>query len=85
MVQPILGLFHHLDFRRTKKRGILGHIHTWYGRSIMILGVINGGLGIQLYNDSHNYIIGYSVAAGLAFLLYTSSIVFGLFKKNKKV
>lgn len=46
------------------------------GRSIFILGIINGVLGIQLVGDDPNSAnIVYAVIAALAFVIYTSIIV----------
>jgi hypothetical protein len=36
----------------------------------MVLGVINGGLGLQLANARNSLIIAYSVIAAILFLLY---------------
>ena len=36
----------------------------------MVLGVVNGGLGLELARESDGYIIAYGVVSGLAFLAY---------------
>jgi hypothetical protein len=46
----------------------------------MILGVINGGLGLKLAANSKNGEIAYGVVAGVVALLYTLIVVF----KRKK-
>jgi hypothetical protein len=69
-IQPVLGFLHHVQYRRQGKRGIFGHIHIWYGRATIILGMVNGGLGLQLSGGSNVYIIVYSVAAGISTLSY---------------
>ena len=49
IIQPSGGLVSHLHFRRTGSRNaLLSTTHTWLGRILIILGVINGGLGIRL-------------------------------------
>lgn len=69
-IQPILGFLHHLQYRRQGKRGIFGHVHIWYGRATIIIGMVNGGLGLQLTGASNVYVIVYSVAAGVSALSY---------------
>ena len=49
IIQPSGGLVSHLHFHRTGSRNaLLATTHTWLGRILIILGVINGGLGIRL-------------------------------------
>ncbi|KAF3908100.1 hypothetical protein ABW21_db0207005 [Orbilia brochopaga] len=50
--QPIVGLIHHWLFKVKGKRTVLAYIHTYWGRALMILGLINGGLGLQLANNT---------------------------------
>ncbi|VUC20328.1 unnamed protein product [Clonostachys rosea] len=69
-MQPILGLLHHMQYLRQGRRGAFGHVHIWYGRALIIMGMVNGGLGLQLTGASDVYIIVYSVVAGLSALLY---------------
>lgn len=71
-LQPIFGFLHHLQYRRQGQRGIFSHIHIWYGRATIIIGIVNGGLGLQLSGGSNTYIIVYSVLAGVSALLYVS-------------
>ncbi|ATY58696.1 cellobiose dehydrogenase [Cordyceps militaris] len=71
-LQPILGALHHRSFKSAGRRGPLSHIHVWYGRALMILGIINGGLGLQLANAGMPfrtaYIVLSAVIAGSYFL-----------------
>ncbi len=48
LIQPAMGILHHLHFRKTGGKSIFGHIHRWNGRIAIILGMINQGLGFQL-------------------------------------
>ena len=83
-VQTILGGLHHLQYRRQGKRGIFGHVHIWHGRATMILGVVNGGLGLQLTGGSKVYIVVYSVAASVFALLYAAHSVVRASRRNRK-
>lgn len=83
-IQPILGLLHHRHYLKTQGRGIVSYAHIWWGRILMILGVVNGGSGLQLSRERSSLIIAYSVVAGVAFLsyfLFKGWAVF--FRKNK--
>jgi hypothetical protein len=50
-VQPLLGILQHLYFRKAERRGIFGWIHLLLGRSILILGLVNGARGFKLARD----------------------------------
>lgn len=65
----------------THKKTAWTHLHVWYGRVLIFLGIVNGGLGLYLASDTPAYsragTIAYSVLAGtsgtvlLALVLYT--------------
>ncbi|KAF4983508.1 hypothetical protein FZEAL_1095 [Fusarium zealandicum] len=83
-LQPVLGWAHHRYFVNHGQRGIISHVHIWFGRSLMILGIINGGLGLQLASASKAYIIVYSVIAGISALLYVATICFGGLRRTAR-
>ncbi|KAK2610787.1 hypothetical protein N8I77_004188 [Diaporthe amygdali] len=69
-IQPALGFIHHQQFMKTGSRGIFSYAHIWWGRLWLVLGVINGGLGLQLTDASNSLIIAYSVIAVIMYLVY---------------
>jgi len=74
LLQPFLGYIHHRRYMRTQERSAWTVLHVWYGRVLILLGIINGGLGLQLASGSPAYsragMIVYAVLAALAgFLL----------------
>lgn len=75
VVQPFLGWAHHVIFKQTKKRTWLGFLHTWLGRLIIILGIINGGLGLDDADNTRVGLIVYSVLAGVSFAAYVLVLV----------
>lgn len=75
--QPILGFVHHLQFKKTGVRSAWSYVHLWVGRVCITLGIINGGLGLMLADNSQNGKIAYGVVAGVIWLVYVVSIVIG--------
>lgn len=79
--QPTLGLLQHLHFRKVGARSIWGHGHRWVGRAVILLGVVNGGLGFKYAggvgsDDVPLYAVAvYSVFAVLIFLIYIAVLV----------
>jgi hypothetical protein len=68
LLQPIAGLIHHRSYSKYGKRTALGIAHRWNGRILLVLGVINGGLGLWLADEDKNFIIPYSVVAAVVYL-----------------
>ncbi|EFY94379.1 eukaryotic cytochrome b561 domain protein [Metarhizium robertsii] len=87
LIQPFLGYIHHRRFMKTQRKGIWTRIHVYYGRVLLILGIINGGLGLQLASDSPAYSrageIAYSVVAGVAGLMLLAIMAF-TFRQSSK-
>jgi hypothetical protein len=96
-IQPWLGWIHHRVFKHrlikfregvdTKRPGrtTITRYHLWIGRLLILLGVINGGLGIQLASTTpfqtetttSKAEIAYGVLAGIVCLLFAGvSVVF---------
>lgn len=66
LLQPLLGLLHHRSFKATGRRGFWSVSHLVIGRTVIILGIINGGLGLILADDaSTGARIAYGVIGGL--------------------
>jgi hypothetical protein len=47
LFQPAMGLLQHRFFRKTGGKGPFAYMHRWFGRIMIVLGVINVGLGFQ--------------------------------------
>ncbi|KAI0889403.1 CBD9-like protein [Annulohypoxylon maeteangense] len=85
VVQPVLGWVHHRYFVKNQTRGLVSHAHIWYGRALLIMGVVNGGLGLQLADASQTFVIAYSVVAGIMFAVYIAAAVFGEFRRRRRI
>lgn len=93
--QPILGAVHHRVYKkrvlnaqageRTKEPGRtwVGRVHLWLGRLLIVLGMVNGGLGIRLASfspfqsdaTSNKAGIAYGVIAAVVFALYLIFVI----------
>lgn len=69
LVQPVLGVFQHRLYTKTSQTSIVGIMHRWLGRTLMILGIINGGLGWKLAGATNAY-APYGVVAAIVVLIY---------------
>ncbi|KAI0598252.1 hypothetical protein F4775DRAFT_592515 [Biscogniauxia sp. FL1348] len=82
-VQPALGYLHHMQYVRSGSRGIVSHAHVWYGRALMVLGIVNGGLGLLLAGTGRSLVIAYSVVAAVVFAAYLAGAAFGEVRKAR--
>lgn len=86
-IQPFTGLLHHILFKRTGGRNVATLPHVWWGRAAVTLGIINGGLGLQLAKNtylgySRSGTIAYSVVAWVMWVLWMLVILVTI-GKNK--
>ena len=73
-LQPPLGLVHHAKYTSAGKRTLWGMLHLWLGRVLMLLGAINGGLGLMLAKNSTKGKIAWGVIAGVVGLAYVAIV-----------
>ena len=52
----------------TGGRGVISYVHIWWGRLLLALGVINGGVGLQMAQERNSLVIAYSIVAAICFL-----------------
>lgn len=86
-LQAPMGYIHHVNYVATGARGVWSHVHIWNGRLVILLGIVNGGLGLNLAGIkrmSHGvmkgkvdkkWVIAYSVVAGIVGLLYVGGLI----------
>lgn len=88
IVQPILGIRHHVLFRRTQRKTWLAYAHRWQGRIMLSLGVVNGGIGYNLSRTGpsggpRGALIAYGVVAGIVYVSYFGMLTFKAFKQRQ--
>ncbi|KAK3713043.1 hypothetical protein LTR37_008728 [Vermiconidia calcicola] len=84
LFMPFLGAIHHKVYKTVQKRTGWSYVHIFTGRAAILLGMVNGGLGLQLADARSAYTIAYCVFAGLMGVLYIGAIVFGELKRARK-
>ncbi|KAJ5569461.1 uncharacterized protein N7459_008891 [Penicillium hispanicum] len=73
--QPAMGLLQHRFFRKTGGKGPFAYLHRWFGRIMIVLGVINVGLGYRLTgigdpDAPRGAVIAVGVVAGVVAVIY---------------
>lgn len=74
LFQPAMGFLQHRYFRKTGSKSIFAYFHRWFGRALIVLGVVNAGLGFQLSGigdgNPTGAVIAYAVVAGVFAVAY---------------
>lgn len=84
VVQPITGWLHHKLFKKYHDRSLWSYIHLWGGRGAIVLGMVNGGLGLALVETGRSVIIAYGIVAGVVGLTYFAVILFANVRKTNR-
>ena len=82
--QPIGGYLAHRLYAKNEKATSPSVAHRWIGRIFLVLGAINGGLGLQLGANSRKGEIAYGVITGVSFAIWGASILFDHVRSKKK-
>ncbi|KAL8691385.1 MAG: hypothetical protein Q9218_003379 [Villophora microphyllina] len=80
-IQPILALIQHAIWKKEKRRTWWAVAHVWLGRVVLTLGMINGGLGLMLSDNTTKGEIGYGVVAAVVWLTWAGVAVWSEVKK----
>ena len=74
-IQAGLGAWGHAQFRVKGRGGWMGLMHTWLGRTLLALGMINGGIGLMLAENTTGGEIAYGVVAGVMGSVYIAVVI----------
>lgn len=87
--QPAMGYLQHRYFRKTGRKSVFAFTHRWLGRTLIVLGIINVGLGFRLagigVGNPTGAVIAYGVVAGVFALFYLLVVVIvGWRRRNRE-
>ncbi|KAH7169850.1 uncharacterized protein B0J16DRAFT_359157 [Fusarium flagelliforme] len=75
IMQPVLGWTHHRNYVKYQRPTFISYGHLWYGRALMVVGIINGGIGLQLSSAPMGLIIAYAVIGVVVLFMNTAGAV----------
>lgn len=75
--QPFLGWQHHTSFRKYQLRSIWSYIHLTIGRTAILIGMVNGGLGLILTGSGVGSYAAYGACAGFVGVVYIGAVIWG--------
>jgi predicted lipid-binding transport protein (Tim44 family) len=80
----MLGWLHHSHFIANGSRGHVSYAHIWWGRILLALGVINGGVGLQMVGEKQSIIVAYSVISAIIFTAWIAVKAMRFFGTSKE-
>ncbi|KAK1752351.1 hypothetical protein QBC47DRAFT_363913 [Echria macrotheca] len=87
LIQPLLGYIHHNRFKRFGRRQVWSYLHIFNGRIGITIGIINGGLGLNLAaasaSEKRIYIIVAAVMWSLWMLVAIAAEILRL-RRNRR-
>ncbi|KAK5112884.1 hypothetical protein LTR85_011111 [Meristemomyces frigidus] len=84
LIQLGLGLTSHAIFRRTKKPTLIGKIHLVLGPSLILLALVNGGLGLDLASSHTSSKVAYGVCVTVVGLIFLAVRAWLLFRQTPR-
>lgn len=84
ILQPVLGWWHHRNYVAYAKRTAASYLHIWYGRALLVLGIVNGGIGLQLTRAETAYTVGYILVCVVATTGYAASMFWKASKSTRR-
>ena len=75
LIQPALGVVHHLGYKKTGGRQVWSYLHLFNGRAAITLGIANGGLGLWMAGEGKGLKTAYVVVAVLMWTLWMAAAV----------
>lgn len=83
-VQPLLGYLHHRRFQaRGGGRMLVSYAHVWNGRVLIVLGIVNGGLGLQISRAPDGATLGYTIVAAVFGGVWVAVTVLGEVRRRR--
>lgn len=65
IVQWGMGYWHHRLYKLTQSPTRYGPIHRYFGQVVLLLGVLNGGIGLTWSSAARPFVIGYAVVVAI--------------------
>ena len=84
--QPFTGYVHHRLFKKYNRRTAVSYFHLGIGRIAILLGMINGFLGVALAaNMPKGAQIGHAVVTVIMLIVYAVSVVIGEIRRKREL
>ncbi|KAK4183142.1 hypothetical protein QBC35DRAFT_508604 [Podospora australis] len=84
LIQPIIGFLHHRRFKKIQRRQIWSYLHLFNGRIGITLGIVNGGLGLNIAGATAERKKVYTIVAAVMWTLWMVTAVVAEVRRIRK-
>ncbi|EKD17958.1 uncharacterized protein L3040_004498 [Drepanopeziza brunnea f. sp. 'multigermtubi'] len=84
VIQPFTGFIHHKLYKSSGSPNTATYPHVWFGRALIFLGVINGGLGLKLAGADKGEKIAYGAIAGVMYVAWIAVIAWAFIRSRDR-
>lgn len=78
-----MGFWHHRLYKKTQTPSMFGVVHRYFGFVVILLAIINGGIGLSWSYASNGVLIGYSIAVIIVSVVIIGLLGWARFKTNR--
>lgn len=78
-----IGFWHHRLYKKTQTASVFGIVHRYFGFIVIILAIINGGIGLSWSYASNGVIVGYSIGVIIVSVTIIGLLGWARFKSNR--
>jgi hypothetical protein len=78
-----LGYWHHLLYKRCQKPTKFGLVHRHLGRFVILVAIINGGIGLDFAHASSRFLIAYAVVTVAILLPLIVTVIWRAWRPSK--
>ena len=82
-LQPVWGMLQHAHYRSKASRGPFGWVHSVVGVAVILLGMVNAGLGLQLATTPTSGQTAYIVIVVVLVAIYAAVIAWTAVRNRK--
>jgi hypothetical protein len=83
IVQWGTGFWHHRLYKKTQTGSMFGVVHRYFGFIVILLAIINGGIGLSWSYASNGVLVGYSIAVVIVSVAIIGLLGWARFKSNR--
>ncbi|GAB1316121.1 hypothetical protein MFIFM68171_06331 [Madurella fahalii] len=81
LLQPVLGIIHHVKFKKLGRRQIWSYLHLFNGRVFITLGIVNGAFGLWMARAPTTLKTAYVAVAAAMWSLWMLAAAWGEFRQ----
>jgi Eukaryotic cytochrome b561. len=75
VLQWFIGFWHHILYKKFQRPTYYGIGHRYFGRIVIVLAIVNGGIGLTWSYATTGEVVAYSVIVGVLIILTIAAVL----------